>query len=547
MNMLQKLKQRLGLVVLVIVMVAVSINVYVNHRRVAPAGDEAVRIRICHWHLEAEEGFRRVIEGFEDEYFKRTGKRVEIEQVPVPYTGYTQFMNTGLIGKTAPDIIQLWSSSDRGSINKLVRYFEPLGEYVRQPNPYNQGTPLAGVPWKDTFIDELRGNIQPQLQEYFAIPLSLQTTRMFYNRDMLKKITGSSKFPTRYSGFIDLCQAVEKYSDRYDGPEIAPIAACHFQEGMFGDGYREAFLYDVKQACDFNFDGNADELETAETYGELWSFQSPRFLYAWECLREIVQYFMPGWVAAARDDMMFAFVQERALMTLTFGYDVKMISQQVDDRFEMGIAQLPLPLEHPLYGDMVKGPRSEVRVPGGNPLAITRETPHFDVCLAFLQYATSPAPNTAFNEATMWLPMVEGAEISDDFLEPFKPETEGYIGRFKHGGEYDGEFSQFRAIARGIKREFSSGKLTPEEYGEKIADAYESLAARGVEEVFDNRHRLIQGFDQFDAALMLTAFAGSESERKSYHLRLPAINASIQKQLFEFNAHKKRYHEKVGK
>lgn len=545
MNISQILKQRLGAVMLTVVIVAVSINVYINHRRVSPGGDDGIRIRISHWHLEAEEGFRRVIEGFEKEYFKRTGRRVTIEQVTVPYTGYMQFMNTGLIGKMAPDIIQLWSSSDPGSINKLVRYFKPLGEHVRQPNPFNEGTPLEELAWKNTFIDELRGTIQPQLQEYFAIPLSLQTTRVFYNKTLFEKIVGPVDFPTTYQGFVDLCQAVADYHRKNGGPALAPIAACDFQEGMFGDAYREAFLFDVKQKCDFNFDGNADELETAWAYGELWHFQSPSFLYAWECLGEITQYFMPGWVAAARDDMMFAFVQERALMTLTFGYDVKMISQQVDGRFELGIARLALPLDHPIYGELVKGPRSEVGTPGGNPLAITRETPHFDVCLAFLQYATSPEANSLFNEATMWLPMVKEAGISDTFLEPFLPETKGYMGQFKHGGEFGGEFSQFRAFAKGIEREFSSGKLTPEEYGKKLAEAYESLAGRGVKEVFDNRHRLIQGFDRYDAALMLIAFAGPENERANCRSRLPSINTSIQKQLFEFNAHKKRQRDKV--
>ena len=33
------------------------------------------------------------------------------------------------------------------------QYFTPLSPYVGNPNPFNVGSPLEGVPWKDTFVD----------------------------------------------------------------------------------------------------------------------------------------------------------------------------------------------------------------------------------------------------------------------------------------------------------------------------------------------------------------------------------------------------------
>lgn len=532
------LKSMLGWVVLGLVFLGAAINVAINQLQVQPLGSDEVRLRICHWHLEAVDGFDRVIRGFQEEYFKQTGRRVVIEQVPVPYTGYAQFINTGLIGRMAPDIIQLGCSGQLNDVNTIVRYFVPLGEYVRQPNPYNAGTSLAGMPWRDTFIDALRGNMQQELQEHYSIPLSTQTTRVFYNRELLRRITGGTDFPVSYTGFLELCRQVATWREGDGGEPISPIAACYFQEGMFSDTYREAFLHDLTQRCDFNFDGMADELETAGRYGELWGFDSPPFLHAGECFQNVARHFMPGWTAAGRDDMMFAFVQQRALMTLTFGYDVKMIRDQVAGAFDLGIAQVPLPLDHPEYGRLVKGPRSEVGLPGGNPLAVTRESPHFDVCLAFLRYATSPGPNTEFNAATLWLPMVRTAQLSQAFLEPFVPVAEGYTGQFKHGGEWGGQNPQFRVLASGYAREFSSGKLTPHEYAAKLKNAYETLQTRGNTEILDGRQRMIRGFDRVNAALTFLAFADSESEQADSAARLPALNASIQKQLFEYHVHR---------
>jgi len=533
-----KWKGGAGVLVLALVFAAAAVNVGINRLRVrsAEAEDGRIRIRICHWHLEAVAGFDRVIKGFQDAYYEKTGKRVTIEQVPVPYTGYAQFVNTSLIGRMAPDIVQLGCSGQLANINTIVRYFVPLGDYVRRPNPYNAESAAAGIPWRDTFVDALRGNMAQELQEYYAIPLSMQTTRMFYNRDLLREITGSGEVPKTYGGFLELCGKVSAFRRKDDGQPVHPIAACNFQEGMFSDTYREAFLQELTQVCDFNFDGVADELETAPHYGKLWTFDAPPFLEASECFRDVAVHFMPGWTAASRDDMMFAFVQQRALMTLTFGYDVKMIRDQVNGAFEIGVAPVPLPTDHPEYGAMAKGPQGEVGVPGGNPLAIVRDSPHLEVCLAFLQYATSPGPNTAFNEATLWLPMVKGASLSDPFLKPFLPQTDGYVSRFKHGGEFDGRNAQFRVLCAGFARAFATGKLTPRAYAEKQKDAYEALRDRGVADMLDERRRMIRGFDRVQAAALYMAFDGPPAERERNLARLPALTASIQKQLFEFHA-----------
>ena len=69
---------------------------------------DVTTIRICHWQLEA--GFREALQALIDDYEKvvreRTGEKVKILQVPISERAYKQYVNTGLIGDMAPDIIE---------------------------------------------------------------------------------------------------------------------------------------------------------------------------------------------------------------------------------------------------------------------------------------------------------------------------------------------------------------------------------------------------------------------------------------------------------
>ena len=155
-TLFQIIKGSLGLIILALSFIASTISVIYNHY--TTEGPDVKAIRICHWQLEA--GFRNalqaIIDDYEKDYKKRTGKTVRVIQVPVAEKGYAQFINTGLIGNMAPDIIEVGHTKAFENFSNIVRYFLPLSKYVNQPNPYNDGTKLAGVPWKDTFFDDLQ-------------------------------------------------------------------------------------------------------------------------------------------------------------------------------------------------------------------------------------------------------------------------------------------------------------------------------------------------------------------------------------------------------
>ena len=114
-------------------------------------------IRICHWQLET--GFREAFEWVIGEY-EKIHPDVKVIQLAIPDKAYQQYIVTQFVGRTAPDIIEAGqlANSSEATNSTIARYFYGLSELVYQPNPYNDGNELKGVPWIHTFKHDLEWN-----------------------------------------------------------------------------------------------------------------------------------------------------------------------------------------------------------------------------------------------------------------------------------------------------------------------------------------------------------------------------------------------------
>jgi len=164
---------------------AVVIGNYIRGRGGA-GEDRAIVLRIAHWQLEP--GIRKALDAIAADYAamkkERDGIDVEVRQILVPEEGYFRWVNTQLIGRTAPDMIECGLGGSPELWRKFyARYFMLLDEYVDEPNPYNAGTPFEDTPWRDTYFDQMEGGYEENLQSYFRVPLSAFTVRLYYNTD----------------------------------------------------------------------------------------------------------------------------------------------------------------------------------------------------------------------------------------------------------------------------------------------------------------------------------------------------------------------------
>ncbi len=409
-------------------------------------------IRIVHWQLElgVRDGLQSLIDKFEAMKAEE-GKAVEVIQIPMPERAYNQYVTTQLIGGTAPDMIQIGMFP----MEYLGRYFYPLSNVLQKPNPFlakrlevlNQMEDISEAdeterqvietlvdkPWMDTFHDGLRGQFREEFQEYFGVGFSTFTVRMYYNKDLFKKVLGHDRAPASFDELISFSNAIQKYGEENE-LNLLPIASSKYQADVFRWRYLAELTADMSREYDLDYSGTSDGTEKlmAMLRGDFtpWNEQYKASI---EVVQEIADFFPRGFMSMGREDSGFSFVQGKAGMITSGSWDARSYLKKIQDqpeerRFEVGIFDLPsIAQDHPEYGAYADGRHSEAAAGTGFGFGITRFTRSFDLCVEFLQFATTPDMNTEVNEIAGWIPVVHGA-VPGELLKNFQPNFVGYAG-----------------------------------------------------------------------------------------------------------------------
>ncbi len=413
------LSNRIGLVLFGIFYLVSCVMVFLHTSAEKVVDPELKTLTFAHWNLEDgfREGFNEAIRLFE-ELKAKEGQKVKIIQTTVPVRGYRQWMMTQLIGGSPADLMKYQGGSDL-----LNQYFHPLSEYISQPNPFNKGTPLQGVPWKDTFIDGMRNAMDPVYSEYYGVGTYFHTFRMFVNMDLLEKATGSRKLPANLREWLDICEKIKEYGIKVGKPVI-PIGVRGFDKAtlnflfsyylsqMGGNLNDTATLYCTAIA-------SATDVTSAITNPEL----KKRLLASVDIIKEIGQYFGEGFTATDLEQTKFLFF---AGMVGFFpegtwnGY-----SMVKNSPFEVEVIPIPSLGKGHKYSKYFTGKLTEMGVGVGGNFAIPKATKHFDLALEFLQFITSYKINQLVMNECKWPPAVKQAKY-EGLMRKFQPILDGY-------------------------------------------------------------------------------------------------------------------------
>ncbi len=386
-------------------------------------GDKVVEIRLAHWQLEG--GVRASIDAMAKEYMK-LHPGVRIRQLPIPERIYQNWLITQLVGGTAPDIIQIGIGM---TPERLARFFVPLTDLAQKPNPYNKGTDLEDTYFRDTFVDGMLGGFNNSLLEYYGVPISGYSIRLFVNLSLLEEITGSRDLPSTYEELIALTKKVDDFSQQ-TGQSIIPISGSRYNSPLL---MNTLFISQTqKKMRDLGPPGTLVEVPSRITEalvdGE-WGLDSPEVLNGLELMREVATKMQPGFMQVTRDDASFYFVQGRALMIVTGSWDATSISQQAS--FPFAATRIPLPSkQHPVFGSNVLGAFSEAGGTTGVSLGLTRDSKNPEIAADFLLFLGSRETNQLFTKVSKWVPSVVGVE-PDDQAKPFMLQSDGYTPGFQ--------------------------------------------------------------------------------------------------------------------
>jgi len=429
----------------VVVGVFVWSAVTIFSRRAEEEPDDTITLRIGHWQLEAgvRDGLNALAADYQEVWHRQwesggasaEGKvwrelypdkpKVRIVQDAIPETTYGQWVSTQLMGGTAPDMMEIWLGLQYPMwVSYLNRYFIDLTPYANRPNPHNAGTDFEKLPLRKTYKDGLRGAFVEELQSYVNVPVSQFAVRIFYNRDLLRELTGQEKPPTEYRAFLALCEKIRSRRTAAGKPYV-PIASSAYHFTMWEYMLFDALTYPAHTLIDFNRDAfiNNDEVYAGFKTGRV-SFDFPAYRAKLVMSREVASYFQDGYTGLNRDDAVFLFAQQKAVFITTGTWDARSLQEQAKGKFTVGVAEFPLPLRtDPEFGGLIEGPIYE-RPNTAACFGVVRTSKYPDVAIDFLLFLASKRGNEKLNRYFGWIPAIRDTQ-KDRLLEDFEPHLEG--------------------------------------------------------------------------------------------------------------------------
>ena len=531
-------RERFALLVLVGAFIWSAVMIATRRTAETPKGVSV--IRIGHWQLEGgvRDGFNKLA----DEFSKLPAIRakygqVRIVQDSIPESIYPQWVSTQMMGGTAPDLLEIGMGlSPPIWLAYQNRYFFSLSDLAASPNPFNVGTPLEGMPLKNTFSDGMRSGYQEELQQYMRVPLSRFTARVFYNKDLLKKLTGLDHPPADYRGFLDVCQKIAACTNDRGQPYI-PISSSKYHVGMWQGGTCDPLTYPLLFQADFNRDGSIGNDETFVGFRKgVLSFDSPPIKARFRAVRQLNQQSQTGFTGLTRDEAVFPFAQQRAVFISTGTWDVSSLVEQANGKFSVGVMNFPHPTpDDPEYGKFIYGPNFDP-ANQGFPFGVTRFSKNPDLAKDFLLYLSSAEGNRKLNEAIGWIPSVIEVPLPP-LLRDFKPVNQGVYPamNLEIGGDtsvrYQQLFSQYQ----------NDEKFTYDDFAKQFGKFYETKGLQDWQEQQRDWRRSVLVDERWLTAMrgeaMLAAGDAAQPDWIRYRIftagRLvsPDIRHAIQQQL----------------
>lgn len=402
------------------------------------------KVRIAHWQIEVgpPDGLAAVIKRYHE-----LRPDVEVEQVLVPGRIYRQWLRTNLVGGTGADLIE-YGFFLPGMRDVPVRYFEPITALMEEPNPYNRGTPLEGVPWRNTFRDALFNEqlYSPEIGQLYSVTLCQVTMRLFCNERLLREIVGDDpafRMPRNLEEFRRLAERTREFSQR-TGRTVYPLAGAKLNAEWLLEFMLSTMLMNVNMELDR--DGQMAlyqrDFQMAYLRGQ-WNYRRPDVQAALGVIRELTAMMRPGFIQLERDDAVREFMNGHALFVATGTWDASSLIRLAD--FPVGVHRFPQPdAADPAVGSFHVG-----RAADGNKLTamafyLNKDSPNKAAAIDFMRFMTSVEAGQLFMDHSGWISAIRETRLPA-VLEAAKGESDGYAyggGYMKTGADSARAFTQ---------------------------------------------------------------------------------------------------------
>ncbi|MFH1613560.1 MAG: extracellular solute-binding protein [Planctomycetota bacterium] len=483
-------------------------------------------ITLAHWQLEDgyREGFNEMIRRFEALKAKQ-GRKVKVLQTAVPWRGYEQWFLTQLVGGNPADVAELLAPD-----YMLQEYFNPLSEYIEKENPFNKGTVLEGMAWRDTFVDgmDASANLTAKYADYFGVGTCFHVYRLFANLDLIEEATGSRKMPQDLPEWLDICKKVKEYGKK-TGQRIIPIGVRGFDKSTI-DHFFEYYFGQVTGNLNDNdarfCEGRAEVDEILKKINDNPAV-AEQLLVPVCIVKELGQYFCDGFSSMDLEQNKYLFYSGNTAFFAEGTWNAYSLVKNCP--FEVGIGRIP-PIGHKSkYSKYFTGKVSESGVGVGGFFGIPKATKHFDLALELLQFMTSYEMNQLTMGSCKWPPAVKKAKF-EGILKSFEPEIEGNLRMLDLPFRTKLRYSSDIKMCEALEEVIISDVDNPGEYFMKRFREYKDLLIKecNEDEQFHYRSNIDRELQRSQIAVALLRENLSEKQIKTLHKRIRVIAESYQ-------------------
>ena len=487
-----------GLVLLILGFCAASVWVFTRSSSILHK--RPVVIRIAHWQIERgpPAGIDAMIKRYEE-----LNPRVKVVQMLIPGTVYVQWTRSNLTAGEGADLME-YGPWLQGMKDVPPRFFTPITQELMQPNPYNRGTPLEGVPWIDTFREGFDSQLasSPDPGQYYAIPLTEVSWRIFYNQHLFRELFGDEPLPQNFEDLRRLnARLLTRTGSRNNPPHL--FAASRENAAWLAEPLVQSPMMKTSFALDRDGRMALYPRQMLGTYIEgRWRYNMPPMVGGLELLRELGTFMRPGLLQLTRDNALQEFMRREAVFISSGTWDATSLKELAS--FPVGVFRLPQPnRQDPVVGRFVIGRVDDGGGQGTMAFYLNRYSPHRAEALDFMRFMSSVEGSQLFTEHSGWLPMVRGVKIAPE-IAPFKAQYDGYT----NGANYTMLGTNvLQAFARNLHLVFS-GPEGPAEFAKTMDASIPQAVRSDLEAEYRTSQSVVR---EQDGRIVGSHFAARES------------------------------------
>jgi len=509
--------QKLGIILAVVFYIVSVIMVIRNYGGVSTVFDPGEKmLTIAHWQL--EDGFREGIDEAISEYEKtkaKQGVKVKVRQVAIPVRGYPQWFLTQLIGGDPADVIELMGSPDI-----LNQYFSPLSPYISQKNPWNKGTPIQNMSWRETFTDDMLGGLDPAYSEYFGVSTFMHTTRVYVNLDLYEKATGTKQLPDTVTEWLDSCKKMREYGVKTNRPVI-PIGVRGFDKGTLGqlfNTYNSQLNTDLADVgTPYSYGTSVGDMYHQVNTGKL---DVKRLLEPVKVVTTLGQYFAEGFPAIDLEQTKYLFFSGNVGFFIDGTWNA--FSMINNAPFKVGVMQIPMLSNRNPFGLKSYGRITELGSGIGGMFGIPKKTKNFDLALDFLQFLTSWKVNQmVMVKHCKWMSPLKGVKY-EGVMKTFEP-----VSNTSHTAVFSPFFSGALGTRLTLQRLENSIIERPKKTMEYFWNDYLSVRPKLIDEVEESSRGIQRNLWSIDGSRSALAVGSAISRPNSRAGALYRLRSNI--------------------